>query len=167
MKNPRLLLLPLLLGGLIIAGCGEENPVEPEELQPPNVTLNDLDGDEFQLRSTEGEVVLLHFFAPWCPVCQAEAPELNALHERYKDEGLTIIGVAVAADSLGQVRAFKDQYDVPYRILVDDGRAELQFGINQVPRTFVIDRQVKFQNPPGGYPALTEEEWAEVVQPLL
>lgn len=141
---------PVLVGLLLAAslvGCNN-NTVEPDP-GPPDFILSDLDGNEFRLQSTQGKVVILTFFAPWCPVCQSEAPVLAELHEQYAAQGLEIVAVAVQAESIDQIRAFKADFDLPYRILVDNGLVSSAAGYNvvSVPTTYFIDREVNLYGP--------------------
>ena len=155
----------LALCMLIGAGCKEDNPVAVVDPRPPDFTLADLDGNTFQLSSTQGKVVLLHFFAPWCPVCQSEAPVLAELHDQFGAAGLVIVAVAVQAVSLDQIRNFKDTYEVPYLILVDDGRVSVVgYGVNSIPTTYFIDKEVALSGPFG---PLSKEEFVDRIQPLL
>lgn len=153
---------------LVFAGCQEENPVEPpSEVKPRDFELTDVEGDTFRLSETQGKVVLLHFFAPWCPNCQDETAELNQLHAAYESEGLSIVSVAVQAENLEAVQAFVEEYDTRYRVLIDDGQvAAAGYGVTStIPVSFVIDREVQLVGRYGGF--LSEERLSEIIAPLL
>lgn len=100
-----------------------------------------LDGDSLYLASLRGQPVLLNVWATWCPPCREEMPALQALHERYVDRGLRVIGVSV--DSRGAepaVRAFLAEGDITFTILHDASDAvSRQFRTIGVPETFLID----------------------------
>jgi peroxiredoxin len=154
----------LLLAVLCVAAGCDSDPVQVDE-RPANFTLPDLEGNDFTLSSTQGQVVLLTFFAPWCPVCQSEVPALKELHDTYSDDGLVIVAVATRANSREEIEQFQENYDVPYRIVIDDGRvSQLGYGATQVPTTFIIDRDVNKSLP---YGHLTEEEMVDLIEPLL
>lgn len=153
-----------LLLVLLVTGC-ENDPITPDP-RPPDFELTDLEGNVFKLSQTQGSVVILTFFAPWCPVCQSEAPVLGELYEEFHHDGLEIVAVAVQADSLDQIRAFKDDLDVPYRILVDDGRVSSAagYGVANVPTTYFIDRDVNLYGPFGH---LEKEQFETAIQRYL
>ncbi len=153
--------LPLLV--LLLVGCSDENPVE-QDVEVPDFRLPDLEGNTFQLSSTQGKVVVLTFFATDCHACQEEAPRLVALHDQFAGKGLEIVAVALRARSVDEVKAFKEAYGIPYRIVIDNGVVEGGYGVSRTPTTYIIDRDVKAYGP---YPAMTEEEMANLIKPFL
>ena len=108
---------------------------------------------------------MLHFFAPWCEICQSEVETIKQLHDDYSGIGMIIVGIAVQATSVQQIEEFRDAYDVPYPILVDDGRvARLGYGVSRIPTTFIIDREVNLIGPFG---VQSRDDFAEILQPLF
>jgi len=101
--------------------------------------VTNLDGKEVVLADYVGQVVLLNFWATWCPPCVREIPDLQSLHEKYKGQGVAIIGVT--NDDPKAVRKFVQRKGVTYPILLDKGRLEFQFGVAALPTTFVFDRK--------------------------
>ena len=101
-----------------------------------------LDGDSVALADLRGEVILLNVWATWCVPCRQEAPELEALHQRYDDRGLRVVGVTV--DNRGaeqQIRQFIERFGMTYDIWWDaDGRVIDEFGAAGVPLTVLLDR---------------------------
>jgi thiol-disulfide isomerase/thioredoxin len=81
--------------------------------------LRDLDGKPVRLEDLRGKLVWLNFWATWCPPCQAETPVLRELQERYGDQGLVIVGVAVQETTVDDVRAYADRYQLGYPIAFD------------------------------------------------
>ncbi|MDQ6961803.1 MAG: TlpA disulfide reductase family protein [Mariprofundaceae bacterium] len=91
----------------------------------------------------EGEVVLLNFWATWCPPCREEMPSMQALYARFKAKGLKIIAVSVDA-KVGNVQKFVQDHDLTFQILHDsEGEVARQYGVHRYPETFVIDREGK------------------------
>jgi thiol-disulfide isomerase/thioredoxin len=82
-------------------------------------TLTDLDGNPVTLADLRGKLVWLNFWASWCPPCQAETPVLRALDERYRDQGLAIVGVAVQETAPDVVKAYVERYGLAYPIGFD------------------------------------------------
>ena len=81
--------------------------------------LTDLDGEPIRLDALRGKVVWINFWASWCPPCQQETPILRELSERYRDQGLEIIGISVQETSVDDVTAYAERYDLDYTIGFD------------------------------------------------
>jgi thiol-disulfide isomerase/thioredoxin len=81
--------------------------------------LLDLDGNPVRLEALRGKLVWLNFWATWCPPCQAETPVLREMDERYRDEGLAIVGIAVQETTVDNVREYADRYGLGYPIAFD------------------------------------------------
>ncbi|MFO8152810.1 TlpA family protein disulfide reductase [Thioalkalivibrio sp.] len=117
----------------------------PEAAAAPRIdfTLPDLDEQPRQLSEWDGDLVLLNFWATWCPPCKKEMPMLQDRYERHADQGFTI--VAVAVDELDAARAFVDEFGIGFPVLIgqDDAIAVgRQYGnrIGALPYTVIIDR---------------------------
>ena len=106
-------------------------------------TLPDLDGQPRQLSEWDGDLVLLNFWATWCPPCKKEMPMFQDRYERHADQAFTI--VAVAVDEVDEARAFVDEFGIGFPVLIgqDDAIAVgRQYGnrIGALPYTVIIDR---------------------------
>ncbi|MGK7312261.1 MAG: TlpA family protein disulfide reductase [Candidatus Longimicrobiales bacterium M2_2A_002] len=132
---------------LTMMACGdapgeEEDGGGATDQGVPALEAVTLDGDSVALADLRGEVVLVNVWATWCVPCRKEAPELEALHQRYGDRGLRVVGVTV--DNRGaeaQIRQFVDRFGMTYDIWWDaDGRAIDEFGAVGVPLTVLLDR---------------------------
>ena len=108
----------------------------------PNYSATSLAGDTVSLVGQRGKVVLLNVWATWCHPCRTEIPELRALHERYRDRGLSLVGVSVdAAGTDTEIRAFMNEFKMTYDVWRDpDDRISAQFLLVGVPGTFLIDK---------------------------
>ena len=110
--------------------------------QKADFTLTDLQGKSWTLRELHGKVVLVNFWATWCPPCRKEMPDLDALYKRFKDEGLVIL--AVDDEEAAKVKPFLTERPVTYPILLDPGRKVNDlFHIDGIPKSFVYDREGK------------------------
>ncbi len=81
--------------------------------------LLDLDGHPVRLEDLRGKLVWLNFWASWCPPCQSETPVLRDMADRYADDGLTIVGVAVQETTVDDVKAYAQRYELPFTIAFD------------------------------------------------
>jgi peroxiredoxin len=105
----------------------------------PDFTLKDLNGKAMKLSDHRGKVVILDFWATWCPPCRAEIPFFIELMKQYSKDGLVILGAAV--DEAGRVKNFYKQYGMNYQVAVADQETpQLYGGIMGIPTTFVIDK---------------------------
>ena len=118
----------------------------------PSFKLLDLNGKEVSSSSYKGKVVILDFWATWCPPCVKEIPHFIELYDKYKDQGLEIIGISVDQQGTGIVKAFKQRYKINYPILMADRQVATAYGnIRSIPTTFVIDKSGNIQRVYVGY----------------
>ena len=105
-------------------------------------TLTELGGKTWTLKEQRGKVVLLNFWATWCPPCRKEMPDLESLYKQFKDRGLLIL--AISDEDAGKVAPFIAEQKVTYPILLDPGRKVNElFQIEGIPKTFIYDRNGK------------------------
>jgi len=109
----------------------------------PAFVARDLDGRDVSSASLRGKVVLINFWATWCPPCRAEIPDLVALQEKYRDQ-LQIIGISEDEGGPELVRRFAAEHHVNYPIVMTTPELEKKFpGIGALPTSFVIDRDAR------------------------
>jgi len=112
---------------------------DDERRQAANFTLTDLQGQSWTLRDLGGKVVLVNFWATWCPPCLKEMPDLERLYEQFKDQGFVILGIS--DEDVNKVKPFIAKRNVTYPVLSDPGRKVNElFQINGIPKSFVYDR---------------------------
>ncbi len=126
--------------------AGQREPVSPseidklEKIKAPNFSLKDLSGRPVSLSSLKGKVVLLNFWATWCPPCISEMPVFNRLYKEMRSRGLEI--VAISADrSEGYLRDYVSKHSLDFRVLYDEDRSVTkQYKVFSMPTTFLIDK---------------------------
>jgi peroxiredoxin len=110
--------------------------------QQIDFTLADLQGRNWSLKELRGKVVLVNFWATWCPPCRKEMPDLETLYNRFKGQGLVIL--ATSDEEASKVEPFIAQRNFTYPILLDPGRKVNElFRVEGIPKTFVYDRDGK------------------------
>lgn len=132
----------------------------------PSWELTDLAGKTIRSRDFDGQVVVLNFWATWCPPCRAEIPGLVALQRKYGDQGLSVIGVSLDQVEPRHVRAFAVRNGINYPIVVGDAKIVSAFGdFRGIPATFVIDRGGRLTSAHMGF--VSEEALEKEIAPLL
>ena len=117
-----------------------------EPIEVPGFTVTDLDGKTVSFADLRGKVVLVNFWATWCPPCRAEIPDLVALQEKYRDK-LVVLGISEDEDATPQaVKAFGVERKVNYPIVMKTPElAKIFKGVSALPTTFVIDPEGKIR----------------------
>lgn len=133
----------LLFAGVAVRSTGAENQVCGTDAKPANLnlTLKDIHGKTLELSDYKGKVILLDFWATWCPPCRKEIPGFVELYDKYKSRGFVVIGVSID-DSASDVKKFAKQIKMNYPIVMGTGRDDLvqAFGELPLPTSFIIGR---------------------------
>jgi len=110
--------------------------------QNSNFELTDLRGKSWDLKSLSGKVVLVNFWATWCPPCRKEMPDLEKLYKEFKTKGLVVL--AISDEESAKVAPFIAQGKYSYPVLLDPGRkVNDEFVVDSIPKSFVYDREGK------------------------
>ena len=177
----RLTALPLAMGVIclfLLVSCedteksGMTDKAAPGTVAAPDIALTRLDGEAFRLSDYRGKVVVLNFWATWCPPCRLEIPHFADLYRAYKDRGVVFLGISLDQDGAEPVRAFSEQHDIPYPVAMGNREVVLSFSrlngiptsssgggrvsmdngnIQAIPTTFIIDREGKIYRKHVGY----------------
>ncbi|HLQ77748.1 MAG TPA: TlpA disulfide reductase family protein [Terriglobia bacterium] len=110
--------------------------------QKVDFTLTDLNGKKWNLKSLRGKVVLVNFWATWCPPCRKEMPDLQALQNRFKDQGFVIL--AISDEKASVVKPYLAEHKITYPVMLDPGdKVNKLFQVVGIPKSFVYDRDGK------------------------
>jgi len=133
----------------------------------PSFTLRDLNGKQVTLSDFRGKVVLLDFWATWCGPCREAIPHLEALHKKYKDQGLVVIGMNDETDH-DKVREFARE-QISYIVLLDADKQfeEYYANVSGIPAAYYIDREGKIRYHDVGFGRGGEKEMEQKVGELL
>jgi len=147
MRKLTILLIPLLL---VMLNCGisdktsiSDKTGEAGEAQKtnkaPSFQLEDLNGNTLDSGDMKGKVVVVNFWATWCPPCRQEIPDFIKAYDEFKNEGLEILGLAVS-DSEDNVRQFVKSYGINYPVAMATDAVVMAFQPgNYIPSTIIID----------------------------
>ncbi len=107
----------------------------------PDFNLPVLGGGEASLSALKGKVVVVNFWATWCPPCIQEMPVLNELYETYRDQGVEVLGLSLDEEGLPITKPFVEKLGVSYPIVESDRKTYQAYGnILTIPHTFVVGR---------------------------
>ena len=110
----------------------------------PDFALTDLEQKRIKLSDFKGKVVILNFFATWCPPCRAEIPELIKLYRLHKEKGLVVLGVSLDTEVTPQELAkFVRDIKITYPVLLGTTDLADKYQVNGVPTTIIITREGK------------------------
>ena len=156
MKIQKLFLI-FLFTSFAVIGCGNKkvseapknettsgattNSSDTKTVKAPDFVLASTNGSKIKLTDYKGKVVILDFWATWCPPCRKGIPDLIELQKNYKND-LVIIGISVDTDTRNDVIPFMKQYGINYHIVYADNDVVQNYGsIQAIPTSFIIDKE--------------------------
>lgn len=149
-------------------------PVRGQLLTPesnhaaPDFTLPDLNGKQISLSDYKGKVVLLNFWATWCPPCRLEMPTIEKAYQKYKTKGFEVLAVSVDAGPKSAIQHFLQELDLSFQVLLDPDMETLRtFRSSALPTTVVIDRRGNIRWRELGYRDWTDPESMKLITGLL
>lgn len=133
----------LLLAALVGAwGCSKQEELPVEGKPAPDFSLKDLSGRPVSLSSLKGKVVLLNFWATWCPPCREEVPSMVRLNQAMQGKDFQMLAVSIDEGGKNAVTAFFAKTGLTLPALLDtDGKTSKRYGTTGVPETFVINKK--------------------------
>ena len=132
----------------------------------PDFSLPDPDGKTVRLSDFKGKVVLLDFFATWCPPCRNEIPHFIEMQKQFAAQGFTMLGIAFDAQGATVVKPFARQASVNYPLALGDSQvAQAYGGVDALPTTFLIGRDGRILQTYVGY--TDQADFEQAIQSAL
>jgi thiol-disulfide isomerase/thioredoxin len=111
-------------------------------IAPPDFELTDSSGAKFRLSDSQGKVILLNFWAAWCPPCKEEIPWFVEFQRTYGDKGFVVIGVSLDEDDWKAVRPVMESEKINYRVAIADNEVIQKYGgIDSLPQSLLLDHK--------------------------
>ncbi|BBP05543.1 thioredoxin [Sulfuriferula plumbiphila] len=151
------LLLLVVLGWVVLLGTAQARELQPYKgAATPPLVLKDLSGKTHNLKDYRGQVVLINFWATWCPPCRAEMPSMQRLKEKMADRPFVILAVDMG-ETEDAVQSYIREIKTDFTVLMDkDGHALKAWKVFAFPTSYVVDAQGKIR-----YGLFGSIEWDE------
>jgi peroxiredoxin len=155
-----------VLGLILLTACQSERSALIKGQQPPAFQLQDLNGELANFpQDYKGKVVVIRFWADWCPFCESEMQSIEPVYQAYRSKGLVILALNVRQDR-DTATAFIEKLNISYPALLDsEGEVAREYGVIGLPTTFVIDREGRLHTRIIG--ESTAELFAQIVDELI
>lgn len=141
---------------------------EVERHPAPDFVIENLSGGDTGLADYKGNVVLLNFWATWCMPCRAEMPGMEALWQKYREQGFVVVGISNDEGSKKRVETFTRLLDLSFPILLDpEGEVNDLYEVSNMPTSFLIDRNGKIISRIVGSDDWMSQEAISIVEGLL
>ena len=161
---------------LLLPGCGSRNARKSAETKTeattlvgagetaPGFTVELTDGSRLSLEELRGKVVLLNFWATWCPPCREEIPELISIRKAYPADKVVIVGISLDSDR-GKLESFAEAMNFNYPVYLAEPDVPALFGISSIPFNLLYDKTGKLVA--GGPGMVGKEDLEEAFSGLL
>lgn len=149
---------PAVIGAAVLAIAGIGFAAFSQQQQAPDVTFISIDGQKISSHDLRGKVVMVNFWATSCATCVKEMPQMVETYNKFKQDGLEFVAVAMSYDPPNYVLNYAQTRQLPFKVALDaQGELAKQFGdVKLTPTTYVIDKNGKILKRYVGEPEFAE-----------
>lgn len=154
---------------LVSSSCTREKKPAIKGDEAPDFKLSTTNGSEVHLSDLRGKVILIEFWATWCPPCRESIPIMNEIYKKYNEKGLVLLGISVdkGRNVVEDLRAFVGEYSIQYPVLIDSKNVNNIYGVYNIPTTFLIDKEGKIVLKNIGFSPDVENKLSAEIERLL
>jgi thiol-disulfide isomerase/thioredoxin len=125
----------------LLTGCTDRGV--QSDTMAADFSLKDMSGKTVKLSDYKGKVVLLEFWATWCPPCRASVPGLEKLHKAYTDKGLVLLAVSMDEGGEDEVRSYIKESGITYTVLKGTEDIAIKYQVRSIPMMLVLNKEGK------------------------
>jgi thiol-disulfide isomerase/thioredoxin len=149
---------------MIAVACGTRE--QAKQSDTADFSLYSIDGKEYTLSEFKGQVVIIDFWATWCPPCRNSIPAFIRLYNKYHERGFTILGIGLDNDDQA-LRDFSKQMNIPYPVLIGDNEIAKAYQVSGIPKTIFLDKKGSIRKTQVGFAPELEAQFDQLVDSLL
>ncbi|MBI5204505.1 MAG: TlpA family protein disulfide reductase [Nitrospirae bacterium] len=138
----------IVISSLLIFASSCQKKEGEVEIKPPSIgdtapdfTLKGINGNTISLADYKGKVVMVEFWATWCPPCRELAPILEKIHKKYKDKGFIILALVSRDEGEAAIKSFIKEHGITYPVLLADQETMRHYGVSSIPVNFIINKE--------------------------
>lgn len=158
-----------LIIAALISGCMPRTRNKIDTIvnaQAKDFSLLSIENKTVTLADFKDKIVILNFWATWCPPCQKEIPDFISFYEKYRDKGVAIVGIAIDEEGVNVVKPFAEKHKMNYPVLIGNENIIADYGaMVSVPTSFLIDKSGKVYKKYSGYHSI--DDYQKDVDSLL